>query len=83
MKLAVALLALLAVSAAKNIDFEDVIDLESNPVFGYHEKIGAPLAEKIRIAEEEAALNPSRIVGGAPAQLGQFPYQVSSLFNTY
>jgi len=73
--LAVALLALVAVSAARNIDFENVIDLEANSVFGYHEKIGAPLAEKIRVAEEEAALNPSRIVGGSAAQLGQFPYQ--------
>ncbi|KAH9638174.1 hypothetical protein HF086_008778 [Spodoptera exigua] len=73
--LVVGLLALVGLSAARNIDIENVIDLEANPVFGYHEKVGAPLAEKIRKAEEEAALNPSRIVGGAPARLGQFPYQ--------
>ncbi|CAH1636850.1 unnamed protein product [Spodoptera littoralis] len=73
--LAVTLLALVAVSSARNIDLEDVIDLEVITAYGYHTKVGGPLAEKIRIAEEEAARNPSRIVGGSTASLGQFPYQ--------
>ncbi|XP_050550446.1 transmembrane protease serine 9-like [Spodoptera frugiperda] len=73
--LAVTLLALVAVSSARHIDFEDVIDLEEITAYGYHTKVGGPLAEKIRIAEEEAARDPSRIVGGSTASLGQFPYQ--------
>lgn len=46
---------------------------------GYHEEVGIPLAEKIRVAEEkmlaEAANN--RIVGGQPAPANSHPYFVS------
>ncbi|XP_022826475.1 collagenase-like [Spodoptera litura] len=73
--LAVTLLALVAVSSARHIDLEDVIDLESITAYDYFNKVGIPLAEAIRKAEEEAALDPSRIVGGSTARLGQFPYQ--------
>ena len=78
--LAVTLLALTAVVSARNVNLEDVIDLEDNSAYDYHRKIGGPLAEKIRLAEEEADRNPSRIVGGSNANLGQFPYQVFFAF---
>lgn len=48
-----------------------------NPAFGYLEKYGVPHAERIRVAEEAYHSSPeSRIVGGVPAALGQYPYQV-------
>lgn len=75
--LAVALLALVAVSSARHIGLEDVIDLESLTAYDYFNKVGIPLAEEIRQAEIEAAANPSRIVGGSAASVGQFPYQVN------
>uniref|UniRef100_A0A2A4J7U7 Peptidase S1 domain-containing protein n=1 Tax=Heliothis virescens TaxID=7102 RepID=A0A2A4J7U7_HELVI len=79
--LAVTLLALAAVVSARNIDHEAVIDLEDLTAYGYHAKIGIPLAEKIRLAELEATRNPSRIVGGSSASLGQFPYQAGLIIN--
>uniref|UniRef100_A0A2A4K1D3 Peptidase S1 domain-containing protein n=1 Tax=Heliothis virescens TaxID=7102 RepID=A0A2A4K1D3_HELVI len=72
--LTVTILALAAVVSARNIHLEDVIDLEDITAYNYHTKIGVPLAEKIRLAEEEEK-NPSRIVDGSLASLGQFPYQ--------
>ncbi|XP_022826478.1 brachyurin-like [Spodoptera litura] len=77
--LAVLLLALVACSSARNIDADDVINLEELTAYGYHTKVGGPLAKEIFKAEEEAAFNPSRIVGGSSAQLGQFPYQAGLL----
>uniref|UniRef100_A0A2A4K1R6 Peptidase S1 domain-containing protein n=1 Tax=Heliothis virescens TaxID=7102 RepID=A0A2A4K1R6_HELVI len=77
--LAVTLLALAAVASARNVNLQDVIDLEDLTAYGYLAKIGAPLAESIRIAEEEAISNPSRIAGGSAASLGQFPYQAGLL----
>lgn len=46
----------------------------------YHEEIGIPEAARIKAAEEafDAGIN-NRIVGGSPAALGQFPYQVRML----
>ncbi|XP_050550406.1 brachyurin-like [Spodoptera frugiperda] len=75
--LALALLALAAVATAKNIFVEDVIDLEDITAYGYLAKVGKPLADKIRVAEEEASA--SRIVGGQASSLGQFPYQAGLL----
>lgn len=72
--LAVTLLALVAVASAKNINYEDVIDLEDLTAFDYHNKIGIPLAKAIR--ETEANEQALRITGGSLASLGQFPYQV-------
>ena len=74
--LAVTLFALVAVASARHITLEDVIDLEKNTAYGYIVRFGMPLAEKVRKAEEEASRNPSRIIGGSHAALGQFPYQV-------
>ena len=79
--LALTLLALAAVATAKNVELENVIDVEENTAFGYLSKYGAPLAEKIRKAEEEGDQNPSRIVGGEASRLGQFPYQVRNPLN--
>ncbi|XP_047028074.1 brachyurin-like [Helicoverpa zea] len=76
---ALTLLCLAAVACARHITLEDVIDLEKNTAYGYISKIGIPLAEKVRKAEEEAHRNPSRIIGGSHAILGQFPYQVGLL----
>ncbi|CAH1636847.1 unnamed protein product [Spodoptera littoralis] len=80
MKFSVAvLLTLVALGSARHISLEDVIEFESHSAYGYIEKIGKPLADKVRI-EEDAALNdPSRIIGGSHAALGQFPYQVGLL----
>ncbi|KAJ8720280.1 hypothetical protein PYW07_012323 [Mythimna separata] len=77
--LAVSLLALVAVISARNIDLEDVIDLEENTAYDYLNKVAAPLADRIRKAEEEYDQDPSRIVGGSASQLGQFPYQAGLL----
>ncbi|KAH9630550.1 hypothetical protein HF086_018466 [Spodoptera exigua] len=75
--LALTLLALAAVASAKNINVEDAIDLEDITAYGYLAKIGKPLADEIRKAEEEASA--SRIVGGSASSLGQFPYQAGLL----
>ena len=75
--LAVSLLALVAIASARHITLEDVIDHEENTVYGYLNRIGVPLAEKIRKAEEEGNQDLSRIVGGSFANNGQFPYQVT------
>ncbi|XP_050550399.1 brachyurin-like isoform X2 [Spodoptera frugiperda] len=75
--LALTLLALAAVATAKNINVEDAIDLEDITAYGYLAKIGKPLADEIRKAEE--AEGASRIVGGQASNLGQFPYQAGLL----
>lgn len=49
---------------------------DSNPVYGYIKNFGIPLAERIRQAEE---FSNSRIVGGVPAGLGQYPFQAGLL----
>ncbi|XP_050550393.1 LOW QUALITY PROTEIN: achelase-1 [Spodoptera frugiperda] len=77
MKLALTLLALAAVATAKNINVEDAIDLDDITAYGYLAKIGKPLADEIRKAEE--AESASRIVGGQASNLGQFPYQAGLL----
>lgn len=78
--LALALFALAAVASAKNIHVEDVIDLEDITAYRYLSKIGKPLADEIRKAEEQAST--SRIVGGSFSELGQFPYQVKIWINS-
>nr|QBM20309.1 serine protease 1 [Hyphantria cunea] len=66
------LLALVAAVQSRNIDIEDVFDLEDLTAYGYHDKIGIPLANEIRLAESQPI---SRIAGGSASSLGQFPYQ--------
>ncbi|CAD0197829.1 unnamed protein product [Chrysodeixis includens] len=78
MKFALALLALAAVTSARNINLEDVIDLEDNTAYGYLAKIGQPALERIRKFEEEEDVQ-SRIVGGSAASLGQYPHQAGLL----
>lgn len=46
--------------------------------YGYHSKFGIPEAERIK--SEEESLNNSRIVGGVPAAVGQYPFKVSFSF---
>lgn len=52
---------------------------------GYHEEVGIPTAEKIRLAEEkylaEEALD-NRVVGGVIAPANAHPYFVSNFFIT-
>ncbi|VVC92726.1 unnamed protein product [Leptidea sinapis] len=71
MKLVLVLSALVAVSAAY------IVEQDQNTAFNYMERFGVPEAERIRKAEEEYFS--SRITGGAPANLGQFPYQPIAL----
>lgn len=50
---------------------------------GYHEEVGIPTAEKIRVAEEkvlEEAAQDDRVVGGAIAPVNAHPYFVSVLY---
>lgn len=51
--------------------------------FGYHQEIGIPTAEKIRLAEEKIlaeAAQDDRVVGGAVAPANAHPYFVSNLY---
>nr|ANS56508.1 chymotrypsin-like serine protease 3 [Antheraea yamamai] len=76
MKLTVlTLLVLISLAYARYLDLEDF--LEDNTAYNYLEKIGLPLAEEIRAAEEK--YGQSRIVGGSASELGQFPYQAGLL----
>ncbi|CAG4952866.1 unnamed protein product [Colias eurytheme] len=64
------LVAVLAFASARQISPFD------NPAYGYITRFGIPEAERIRKAEEAILNDPdSRIVGGVPAALGQYPYQ--------
>ncbi|CAB3236955.1 unnamed protein product [Arctia plantaginis] len=74
--LAVVLLALVASVHSRNINVEDVIDLEDLTAYGYLDKVGRPLADKIRLAESQPS---SRITGGQASSPGQIPYQVGLL----
>lgn len=48
---------------------------------GYHEEVGIPLAEKIRVAEEQALAEAAqnRVVGGSVAPANAYPFFVSIL----
>ncbi|KAJ0176068.1 hypothetical protein K1T71_008242 [Dendrolimus kikuchii] len=74
MKLLV-VLALVSVASARVLDWEEI--LEDYTAYGYLSKIGAPLAEKIRKAEEDYAMG--RIVGGSASRLGEHPHQAGLL----
>ncbi|CAH1636840.1 unnamed protein product [Spodoptera littoralis] len=76
--LGVILLTLAVSSTARHITLEDVIDFEENTAYGYHTKIGIPLADEIRKSEEDN-LKPSRIIGGSVVDLEKFPYQAGLL----
>lgn len=50
---------------------------------GYHQEVGIPTAEKIRLAEEKIVVDPAqndRVVGGAYAPANAHPYFVSHSF---
>ncbi|KAI8439084.1 hypothetical protein MSG28_012948 [Choristoneura fumiferana] len=64
---ALALVALVGSAVAEEFD----VPIE----FDYHNAIGIPEAARIKAAEEALDFDGSRIVGGSPASLGQFPYQ--------
>lgn len=68
-------LGLISFATARVVDWEEI--LEDYTAYGYLSKIGAPLAEEIRKAEENLALG--RIVGGSPSSLGEHPYQVKPI----
>lgn len=65
-----------AVCLLASFAYADVLrPLDGNTAFGYLKNYGIPEGERIRKAEEQYLSN-SRIVGGVPAGLGQYPYQV-------
>lgn len=70
MKVLVALV-LVALASAAEVEFDSPVNNN------YHETIGIPLAERIKAAEAAMDFDGSRIVGGSPANLGQYPYLVS------
>ena len=80
--LSLALLALTAVASAKNINLDDTIDLEDITAYGYLSKVGAPLADRIREAEEQEDSH-VKIVGGSNSNLGQFPHQAIIFYFTW
>ncbi|XP_053608811.1 brachyurin-like [Plodia interpunctella] len=73
MKLFVVTLLAVA-SVAYGLNVEHSIP-DGNTAWGYLARFGIPRAEEIRKAEEAYLNDPSRIVGGVPAALGQYPYQ--------
>lgn len=75
MKVLVILIAFVATISAKSVP---LVETQPNPAFGYLRKIGIPRAEEIRNGEEMHQKGETRIFGGRPAALGQFPYQVRS-----
>lgn len=54
---------------------DEVKEIPGNTAYGYLGNIGIPEGERIRQAEEKGEA--TRIVGGVPAALGQYPYQVN------
>lgn len=52
-----------------------VVDPTVHTAYGYINNVGIPRAEAIRKAEEQQAA--SRIVGGLPAVVGQYPFKVT------
>lgn len=70
MKVLVAL-ALIGLVAGKAVESPVEID--------YHNNVGVPAAARIMAAEKAMDFDGSRIVGGSPAALGQYPYLVSTL----
>uniref|UniRef100_A0A2H1VW13 SFRICE_013424 n=1 Tax=Spodoptera frugiperda TaxID=7108 RepID=A0A2H1VW13_SPOFR len=71
MKFLVALFVFGAIVHAEDVQFSGL-----SPAYGYIQKIGIPEAERIRKAEQ---LGASRIIGGVPAALGQYPFQAGIL----
>lgn len=45
---------------------------------GYHDRVGIPEAERLRVAEELAVSRQERIVGGSLANPTEHPYLVSN-----
>lgn len=62
-----------AALAYANAEIIDDIPYE-NTAYGYLTRFGIPRAERLKKAEEQYLS--SRIVGGVPAGLGQYPHQV-------
>ncbi|XP_072946645.1 collagenase-like [Epargyreus clarus] len=62
----------LAVAASAAPQYEPIF-------YDYHEEIGIPEAARIKAGEESVDFDGSRIVGGSPSNLGQWPHMVGSL----
>lgn len=59
------------------------VTVQDLTAFDYHNKIGIKRAQAIEAVETDIINDPSRIVGGSPANLGQFPYQVCIFMALY
>ncbi|KAJ2951560.1 hypothetical protein O0L34_g13709 [Tuta absoluta] len=71
------LVCLASVALASGLQEAD-LDLPVRPLFGYHDNHGIPLAMQMKAEEEayfkKAAENGVRVVGGATAPVGAYPY---------
>ncbi|XP_072931561.1 brachyurin-like [Epargyreus clarus] len=72
MKFVLVLVALATFAVAEDVSGPTE---EIYTAYNYMERYGIPRAEQIQKAEEEYLSSQSRIVGGVPAALGQYPFQ--------
>lgn len=71
MQYVVTLFAIASLASAKHFDHTY---LEEHTAYGYHTRFGIPEAERIRKLEQNIVK--SRIVGGVPATISQYPFKV-------
>ncbi|CAH3989067.1 collagenase-like [Pieris brassicae] len=74
MKLFLVVLGVTAALAAPPLQYEPIVT-------DYHGQIGIPEAARIKAYENAMDFDGSRIVGGSPANLGQFPFFAGLLAN--
>lgn len=76
MKYLLAITMMAAAAAAAAAGPASAGDAESVTLY-YHESVGIPEAERIKQAEHAANFDGSKIIGGAAAPVGTYPFLVS------
>ncbi|KAL4715830.1 hypothetical protein ACJJTC_006409 [Scirpophaga incertulas] len=74
MKIIICTLLVFAVSSA----YAEIFSAQELTAYNYHQRVGIPLAQKIKRAEEEAAKTGfpvQRIIGGSVTDISQVPFQ--------